>query len=68
MRNAFYSIADEMIVTHVDREDLRGETYFPQWRDNDWHGEPVETDTTLRITRYVRVRCGHAAPEPNRTL
>ena len=61
-------LADEMIVTHVDRVDLSGDTHFPPWCDDDWRGEPVETDTSLRITRYTRVPRRHAAPVPNRTL
>ncbi len=58
-------LADEMIVTHVDRDDLHGDTYFPQWCNDDWRGEPVETDTSLRISRYVRVP--RRAPVPVRT-
>lgn len=29
-------IADEMIITHVEGENITGDTYFPRWDEKDW--------------------------------
>ena len=29
-------IADEMIITHVEGENITGDTYFPEWDEKDW--------------------------------
>lgn len=47
-------IADEIIVTHIDRPGIRGDTRFPAWDQRDWTAEPVATDSGLTITRHVR--------------
>lgn len=47
-------IADEMIVTHIDRDDLAGDAYFPAFRTEDWTAEPGSSERDLRIVRYRR--------------
>lgn len=47
-------VADEMIVTHIDRSGITGDTYFPDWDPDEWRAEPVETEAPLRIVRYSR--------------
>jgi dihydrofolate reductase len=50
------AVADEMIVTLIPREDLGGDTYFPQWREDDWEAMPSSSVGPLDIVRYRRRR------------
>ncbi len=47
-------IADEIIVTRIDRPGIHGDTHFPEWDERDWTVEPVATDSGLTITCHVR--------------
>ena len=49
-------VADELIVTHIDRDDIAGDAYFPAFRAEDWVAEPVSRDGDLRIVRYIRTQ------------
>jgi dihydrofolate reductase len=48
-------IADEMLVTEIDRPGLTGDTYFPEWDRRAWRQADVEDCEGLRVTRYERV-------------
>ncbi len=47
-------VADELIVTHIDRDDIAGDAYFPAFRAEDWVAEPVSREGDLRIVLYRR--------------
>ena len=47
-------LVDEMIVTYIDRPGLTGDTYFPEWRAEDWEVSPYPESGLLRILRYRR--------------
>ncbi len=47
-------IVDEMIITHIERNDISGDTYFPRWNAADWEATPLESNARLRIVRYRR--------------
>lgn len=49
-------IADEMIVTIIDRQGLAGDTYFPDWNPADWEASEIAKGTPLRIIKYRRKR------------
>lgn len=45
-------VADEMLITFVDRRDLTGDTYFPQWNLADWIEEESRQSGALRFVRF----------------
>lgn len=45
-------LTDEMIVTIIDRPGLTGDTYFPEWRKEDWDASPDSAAAPLKIVRY----------------
>ncbi len=47
-------LADELLITWIDRRGVAGDTFFPAWRPEDWIEQPVADDTGLRIVRYLR--------------
>jgi len=47
-------IADELLLTHVEGEDVEGDTFFPAWEPDDWEPAPYAHPGPLRISRYVR--------------
>lgn len=47
-------IANEMLITHVEGEDVEGDTFFPAWDPDDWEPAPYANPGPLRISRYVR--------------
>jgi len=47
-------IADEMLITFVDRPNLTGDTWFPQWNPADWSEEESRQSGSLRFVRYRR--------------
>jgi dihydrofolate reductase len=48
------AVADEMIVTVIPREGLGGDTYFPQWRPEDWETASETPLGHLKVIRYRR--------------
>ncbi len=48
------SIADEMIITFIEKPGLTGDTYFPQWPAADWEAIPETREGPLHIVRYHR--------------
>ncbi|MBN2561251.1 MAG: dihydrofolate reductase [Phycisphaerae bacterium] len=49
-------IADEMIITQIERDDVAGDTYFPAWNDSDWSQVAEAGTTALRIITFRRNR------------
>ena len=49
-------IADEMIITRIDRDDVTGDTYFPLWNPDDWEALPSAGSASLTVARYRRKR------------
>ena len=49
-------IADEMLITFVDWDDVTGDTYFPEWNPVDWKEEESKASGRLRFVRYRRIR------------
>jgi dihydrofolate reductase len=47
-------LADEMLVTFVDRADLTGDTFFPEWNPADWIEEESRMSGSLRFVHYRR--------------
>jgi dihydrofolate reductase len=47
-------IADEMIITRIDRDDVTGDTYFPVWYPDDWEALPSSGSASLTVARYRR--------------
>ena len=47
-------LADEMLITWIERGHVEGDTYFPAWRAEDWIEHDLPDDTGLRIVRYLR--------------
>ena len=47
-------VADEMLITFVDRPNLTGDTWFPQWNPADWSEEESRQSGALRFVRYRR--------------
>ncbi len=47
-------IADEMIITHIDRHDVAGDTYFPAWNLDDWEVAASRSDASLTVETYHR--------------
>jgi dihydrofolate reductase len=54
-------IADEMIVTMIDRPCVTGDTFFPPWDPAEWEALEVTTRPPLRIILYTRKQPPHAA-------
>lgn len=48
------SVADEMIITFIEKPGLTGDTYFPQWPAADWEEVPETQKGPLHIVRYHR--------------
>ncbi len=51
---AALSIADEMIVTWVEREGLVGDTHFPSWNVAEWEVVEESLQSPLRFATYQR--------------
>jgi len=49
-------LADEVLITTIDRRGLTGDTYFPEWNPSEWEAEPIESLLPLRVTRWRRRR------------
>ena len=47
-------IADEMILTHIDGDDIAGDTYFPAWNDDDWSRVSETRTGAIRIVTLHR--------------
>jgi dihydrofolate reductase len=47
-------IADEMILTHIDGDDIAGDTYFPAWNDDDWSRVSETRAGAIRIVTLHR--------------
>lgn len=47
-------IADEMILTHIDGDDISGDTYFPTWNDDDWSRVSETRTGAIRIVTLHR--------------
>lgn len=48
------AVADELIITEIDHDDVVGDTHFPVWDPGQWRPAEFPTDAPLRIVRYVR--------------
>lgn len=48
-------LADEMIVTWVDRDGLTGEAFFPEWNPAEWEEMESSSSGPLRFVTYRRV-------------
>lgn len=48
------AVADEMLITFVDRPNLAGDTWFPKWNPSDWIEEESRQSGSLRFVRYRR--------------
>lgn len=49
-------VADELIVTTIDRPGLVGDTYFPEWDAAIWDESDISRTPSLRIMSYKRRR------------
>lgn len=47
-------IADEMILTHINGDDISGDTYFPTWNDDDWSRVSETRTGAIRIVTLHR--------------
>jgi dihydrofolate reductase len=50
------AIADEMIVTWVEGEDISGDTFFPEWDSAEWTEAPLTDPAFPRAFTYRRKR------------
>jgi dihydrofolate reductase len=49
-------IADEMIVTMIDRPGLTGDAYFPQWNPAEWQPGRQHSAPGMQFVTYHRIR------------
>jgi dihydrofolate reductase len=49
-------LADELIVTCIDRDDVVGDTFFPEWNAADWTQAAETTAGQLRVVTYRRAK------------
>jgi len=49
-------VADEMVITQIDRDDIAGDTFFPKWNPNDWEVIPTDGDAVVNVACYRRTR------------
>jgi len=47
-------IAEEMIITHIDSDDIVGDTYFPEWSPTEWQECGPVDPAYPRAIRYRR--------------
>jgi len=48
-------LVEELVITWIDRPDLIGDTYFPEWNRSDWiEAESSVLSPTARVVHYRR--------------
>ncbi len=48
------NLADEMIITHVDADDVAGDTYFPDWDKQEWERIGLADESLESAVLYRR--------------
>jgi dihydrofolate reductase len=54
------SLADELVVTWIERDDVTGDTFFPEWDPAQWVEAPPLDPAFPRAVHYRRVHPVHA--------